>query len=261
MSSYASLTSYQDAYNRAKRARNPLVGRKLDRHCRLSFRAGGIHLTVDDKLIAIIRQDDTVELKIPGTVNGYYYTKWLGVISRRYDSRRVGLIHERQFPRYRTSNGFEVYDYARVKEYLVPAVDGVRFNMITGECLNPIPWPMRRDQRDKALEWRRKWTKFRKAFTTMAKVGAFDHILINVGLTTPIPPELFHRYVQDDEYHEMAKLLSWSANYSLRMGTLEGRLTRAEFYTEALCSTYASLRDKVRGCAGCYIEELPRLAA
>src|SRR5690606_12378101 len=136
--------------------------------------------------------------------------KWLGLYSLKHASSYIGLIHERQFPYTETPGGIKMYDFGLARQQLVPAVDGVKFNMVTGECLNPLPWPVRVDQPDKAREWRRRWSRFRRTFRTMAKVGAFDYIkLTQIEHTDPPAPETFYDAVVQEDYHGIAQVLAW----------------------------------------------------
>ena len=96
--------------------------------------------------------------------------------------QRVGLgqyrvQHTSKLPT-RQDNGRLFMDWAYMRSSNAPQYEqGLSFNMLTGECLNPPP--NYRDQVNDSVkrEWLRGLRKFKYAMKTRARIGAFDPII------------------------------------------------------------------------------------
>lgn len=254
---------YNTARQEAERARSKSAGKRLDGSTRLHIDGDLLHLRVRGKRIATIRPDNSVEVFFPDAPS-FYYCKWLGLVPFAAARGKTAILHVAQFPR-SLRFGYEVLDKYIARKTAPPAVDGIRFDLVTGECLNPSPWLERERHADKELEWKRQLRAFKRTLKTMAKVGAFNHLFVQSWEEwydmrgpdwTPATAEELHTLIVTGECQKVVDLLALDQGFYQGTYTISTERT-TERVLNAFDTVYARHRDAVRKLAGCYSEHLP----
>lgn len=251
--------TYKTGLKLAKKARSKNAGKRLNARARLKIEGENLELLVDGERIALIHPDDTATVFFPRVRQGRFYGDWLGVEYFNHPSkkRRPAVFH-----RSAASRGCYWPEMLRRS---VPAVDGVRFCLRTGECLNPTPWPERK-QTDKAGAWRAKITKLQRTIKVMAKMGAFNHLPQEVWKEgddmwlqeyPPLTAAELHRLIDQNEPQKLARRLVENFVGFTRLHAARGQVDMGRAAPLHFKNTYNEMRDPVRKIAGCYIEEIP----
>lgn len=249
------MLSYEDGLKLYERARSKKEGKTLDRRTKLRKVDEDLELLADHHRIALIHKDDTATLFFPRIYQGGFYRKWLGVYDLYHPTKKKpAVIACRHLWR---AEGW--------RKTAVPAVNGVRFCLRTGECLNPTPWPERK-QTDKAGAWRTKITKFRRTLKVMAEMGAFNHLPQEVWKKgddswaekyPPLTAEELHHLVDNNEPQKVVRRLVENCVGFARLYAAQNSINMECTTLMRFDIVYRQMRDEVRKIEGCYIEEIP----
>lgn len=247
--------TYKNGLALANKARSKKDGKRLSSRVRLKIVGEDLELLADGKRIAWIHPDDTITVFFPRIKQGRFYKQWLGIYDLYHPTKKkMAVIAHRHLWR---GEGW--------RKTAVPAVDGVRFCLRTGECLNPTPWPERK-QTDKAGAWRAKITKLQRTIKVMAKMGAFNHLPQQVWKESDnmwsekyplLTPEELHHLIVSEEPQKLVRRLVENFNGYIRLNAARNQVNMEHLALQYFHFTYNRMRDPVRKIAGCYIEEIP----
>lgn len=160
------IDSYGDCLEAFKTVRNPILGKpingkdlRLYRDRDLSFR-----LTKGERTFAVIRDDDTITFTLDsGTLRNTIASSLVCTMNRFLP---MGLY--RVGPgRYRIGkpNGWE--NVKLMPEY----TQGIKFNLTTGQCLNPQPDLSKRLNKEARKVWTKTLATYRKGLYARLKLG------------------------------------------------------------------------------------------
>lgn len=181
MSNKPMISNYADAAAMFAKARKPERGKPLGHLFRLMREKNGygdiyhLYYGVPHKLVAVIHPNDTAEIYMPKRIPWSTFEKVLPkfipiIAGLAYDRRQAVVGH--------TS---VVLDHAGWRQYHTHKYyPGIRFNMITGECVSTEPPPPTINT-DKRKEWLRDLREFKKQFALRAKLGVVDGVIREVG--------------------------------------------------------------------------------
>jgi len=188
MSNKPLISNYADAAAVFAKALKPEQGKPLNHLFRLVREKNGygdiyhLYWGTPHKLVAVIRPDNTAEIYTPKPIPEYVFKKILPT-----------TIPFRAVPprgRYKPSvehintvvvHGMTSRYYFKHKHY-----PGIRFNMITGECVSTEPPPPTTNT-DRRKEWLRDLRVFKKQFELRVKLGVVDGVIREVGEEHTIP--------------------------------------------------------------------------
>jgi hypothetical protein len=160
------IDSYGDCLEAFKTVRNPLLGKpingkdiRLYRDRDLSFR-----LTKNERTFAVIRDDDTITFMLHNeTLRNTIASSLVYVMGRFLP---MGLY--RVGPgRYRIG---KLFHYEQLKE-LPEYTQGIKFNLTTGQCLNPQPDRKHRIDKEARKVWTKTLATYRKGLYARIKLG------------------------------------------------------------------------------------------
>jgi len=123
----------------------------------------------DHSRFAIIRPDNTIEFPMS-----------ISDVSKKAQTLSCNMYSIIPFGIFRISSGrYRLYDTHsggtwKYRETCPEYFAGIKFNMLTGECLNRQPDKTTIEIPEKRLEWRRKLATYKKGLKARAKLGAFD---------------------------------------------------------------------------------------
>jgi hypothetical protein len=161
-----SINSYSDCLEAFKTVRNPLLGKpingkdiRLYRDRDLSFR-----LTKNERTFAVIRDDDTITFVLDsGTLRNTIASSLVYIMGRFLP---MGLY--RVGPgRYRIGNPSSWENVKHMPEY----TQGIKFNLTTGQCLNPQPDRKHRIDKEARKVWTKTLATYRKGLYARIKLG------------------------------------------------------------------------------------------
>lgn len=258
---WGKFKSYEAALKEVKRARDPYgKGRKVSSILRLKLRADDVIELYDcGAKFVEFWPDDTITVFFPGRVLPSTYSK-IGIVVYRHRGKNA-VIHQ-----------YGCYDVSlRKLENHIPAVDGLRFDHATGECLNAVAWPERHTDKEAARRWKSKIRTFKKGFQVALKVGAFDD-LIGVDWQVDIvrnPYNMiglsyaadFLMHLEASNFREMFRLVYARTNWWIKhdLHRASDFQKREKIIMQMFDNFYARHRDDIRKRAGCYIEDVPQL--
>jgi hypothetical protein len=182
------ISNYADAAAVFAKARKPERGKPLDHLFRLMREKNGngdiyhLYWGSPQKLMASIHPDDTVEIYTPKRIPEYVFKKILPttIPFRAVPPRgsyKPSVEHINTVVVHGTTSRY----YFKHKHY-----PGIRFNMITGECVSIEP-PPPAVNKDNRKEWLRDLRVFKEQFELRAKLGVVDGVIREVGEGHDIP--------------------------------------------------------------------------
>jgi len=181
------IADYSVAEKFFARVRSPLVGRPLTYWCRMFKEPEGYRLKtpVESSIPvhwALIRPDNTITFEAPAE----RMAQWSHTIATTLRDIVPFIYFREDKGIYRIVARNKASFYGKKpREVGYRYFQGITFNMLTGECLNPMPEPDKaKEIPDVRLQWRRDLTRMKRVLKTMAKLGGFDDM----------PVEYMHGY-------------------------------------------------------------------
>ena len=160
------IDSYGDCVHAFKTVRTPVLGKpingtdlRLYRNRDLSFR-----LTKNERTFAVIRDDDTITFTLDSETLRSTIASSLAYAMNRF--LPMGLY--RVGPgRYRIGNPSSWENVKHMPEY----TQGIKFNLTTGQCLNPRPDRKHRIDKEARKVWTKTLAAYRKGLYARLKLG------------------------------------------------------------------------------------------
>lgn len=179
------IASYDEARALFSTARNANNGKPLTRWSRL-YKSGDnyqirLHDPYEPHLIATIYPDNTMTFDLPSQILRAYSQTLVGALHRvipinleRLGKGRYGAAHHKE-ARDKFAQGMGMRDFYH--EVFV----GIKFDLITGACLNPVPSSYNNVDPERRKEWLRALRTFKRGMKVRAKIGVLDVICAEVA--------------------------------------------------------------------------------
>lgn len=188
------VPSYKVADRLWKRVRNPAVGKPINNWTRMFAHPEGYMIKlvgygVQD--FALLRPDNTFEFvaepevmqaNSQSLVSAFH--RWFGIAFFRHRKGLYRVTTVKNFDkRYIEKSGTCTPNYYHANETFKDSPSyykGIKFDLTTGDCLNPRPDDKLEEIPEKRKEWRRALTKFKRGVKARIKVHALDGIVNEV---------------------------------------------------------------------------------
>ena len=226
--SSSKFKTYQDFYNDFKRCRSPIKGRPINGWSRL-------YKEDRDYVVKLVRwRNHNIELFRVSPSNVLTFTAPLSIVLQSTHTIVSGLCRIVPITIWRKRTGIyclqSTVGWSDRSKITPEYFSGIKFNLETGECLNPQPDMMDTIIPEKRKQWLRDVKRFKKGLKIRAKLGAFEGIIRTVDAERPtdshwkydtsVPKwdspditELVLECMRTEEYpHELLKLLAQTAN-------------------------------------------------
>mgnify|MGYP003119291717 CR=1 FL=1 len=226
--------TYQNFYDDFKRCRSPIKGRPINGWSRLykedrDYVVKLVQWRAHDIEVFRVSPDNTITFTAPLDLAVRYSNTLVAslwrVVPLTMWRKRAGIYCIRSISGWSDKSKLQ-------PEYF----GGIKFNLETGECLNPQPDMMDMIIPEKRKQWLRGLRKLKKGLKIRAKLGAFEGVIrtvdaerfyhgnsqYNNGIPkwdSPDITELVLECMRTEEYpHELLKLLAQTANLGWGMG-------------------------------------------
>ena len=175
--------TYQNLYDDFKRCRSPIKGRPINGWSRL-------YKEDKDYVVKLVQwRGHGVEVFRVSPDNTITFTAPLSIVLQSTHTIVSGLCRIVPITIWRKRTG--IYCIHSIsgwsdKSKLTPEYfSGIKFNLETGECLNPQPDMMDTIIPEKRKQWLRDVKRFKKGLKIRAKLGAFESIIRTVEAERP----------------------------------------------------------------------------
>ena len=186
--------TYQDFYDDFKKCRSAAKGRPIKGWCRL-FKDGRDFVVKQvgwrgaAQPLFRISPDNTVTFEAPANrirdgaqtlVSSLYRVVPITIERKRKGIYIVGGLHSMKV-KYDHRYNAHMQDWIEFRKRCPEYFNGIQFNLLTGECLNPQPNVMDTVIPEKRTQWLSDVKRYKKGLKIRAKVGAFDAITVSVA--------------------------------------------------------------------------------
>ena len=259
------FTSYSDVAAFFKKARKPHEGRPVSTS--RVFRDGERYiLRRYGETLCEVHPDNTLVLRtVPSGGAGTVLNSLFGLLLHYRQPGKYRVVMRAKFApwyaggRNGTRHWQEVRDYVNEQSY---AYVGQRFDMASGECLNPKGDPVRQRVAEPASAWDKLLRRYQRGWRLRARIGAFDWVgpahyeafrvtTLSSGLTT----RGLQQIITDEDYGNEAVMRIFSEFTWKHLR----RWQRDEFWAgkrsleHVFMTTYQPFRDQIRQSLGCFV--------
>ncbi len=185
----AKFQCYQDFYDDFKRCRNKEKGRPIKGWCRLykegyDFVVKQVTWGSGPNIPLFKVSPDNVVTFVMPLENLLHHTHTIvsslwRVVPVMIERKRKGIYtavgtHDRAYHKYNDHRNYFYTDWEMVKKQGPEYFNGIQFNLLTGECLNPQPDMMDTIVPEVRKQWLRDLKRFKKGLKIRAKVGSLQ---------------------------------------------------------------------------------------
>jgi len=177
----AEIKSYDDAKALFKRARKPAEGKPVKSWTRLFKNGDCFELRCDYTTLAVIKPDNTITFPLSisnakGTANTLASSLYrvLPFMWMRLGKGRYAIEHTKVLDDYVKAKGLSYYWGSYMRDKSPELHSGLKFNLLTGECLNARSKPNGDVNKIARSAWLTALRGFKRGIQIRAKIGVID---------------------------------------------------------------------------------------
>lgn len=259
------FTSYSDVAAFFKKARKPHEGRPVSTS--RIFRDGERYiLRRYGETLCEVHPDNTLVLRtIPHGGAGTVMDSLFGLMCSHRGPDKYRVVMRAKFAAWYSrecamKRGYwqELRDYMNEQSY---AYVGQRFDMASGECLNPKGDPVRQRVAEPASAWDKLLRRYQRGWRLRARIGAFDWVgpahreamgqRLSSGLTT----RGLQQIITDEDYGNEAvmRIFSEFTWKHLRQWQRDEFWAGKRSLDHVFMTVYQPFRDQIRQSLGCFV--------
>lgn len=260
------FTSYSDVAAFFKKARKPHEGRPVSTS--RVFRDGERYIVRRyGETLCEVHPDNTLVLRtVPSGGAGTVLSSLFGLLLHYRQPGKYRTVMRAKFDPWYYAGGQPKYsrswqearDYMNTQSY---AFAGQRFDMVSGECLNPKGDPVRQRVAEPASEWDRLLRRYQRGWRLRARIGAFDWLgpahreasgqRLSPGLTTIGLQQI----ITDEDYGNEAvmRIFSEFTWRHLRQWQRDEFWAGKRSLEHVFMTVYQPFRDQIRQSLGCFV--------